>query len=192
MAAVLEPGQQQLRGRVDRIRELVESSLAMVRNMARLLRPSMLDDLGLGAAIEWQAREISRSTGVQISVESSGLTAELPDDHKTCVFRIVQEALNNVCRHANADSVEISLATADRWVLVVIQDNGRGFHTGQTKGLGVIGMQERAESLGGTLAIHSEPGKGTRIEARVPVPNRITGGVSPGRRVAVSAFPEQA
>jgi len=192
MAAVLPPEQEPLRSRVDRIRELVESSLAMVRNMARLLRPSMLDDLGLAAALEWQAREISRSTGLQINVESSGLTVELPDEHKTCVFRIVQEALNNVCRHANADSVYISLATAGVWVLVIIQDNGRGFHPGQTKGLGMIGMQERVESLGGTLAIHSEPGKGTRIEARVPVPKRIAAPVASGGKITISAFREKA
>jgi signal transduction histidine kinase len=191
MAAVLPQEQEHLRGRVDRIRELVESSLAMVRNMARLLRPSMLDDLGLAAALEWQAREIARSTGVQINVESSGLTAELPDEHKTCVFRIVQEALNNVCRHANADSVDISLATTDLWVSVVIHDNGRGFDPGQTKGLGMIGMQERVQSLGGTLAIHSEPGKGTRIEVRVPFPKRVAAKMASGNKVA-AAFPGKA
>lgn len=173
LAVVLPPQPEQLRGRVNRIRELVESSLAMVRNMARLLRPSILDDLGLVAALEWQAREISRSTGVQIHVGSSGFSGELPDEHKTCVFRIVQEALNNVCRHANADSVEITLAASDSRAEVTIQDNGRGFRPFQTKGLGLIGMQERVESLGGTLGVQSEPGKGTRIEVRLPCPARV-------------------
>jgi signal transduction histidine kinase len=173
LAVVISPQQEQLRGRVDRIRELVESSLAMIRNMARLLRPTMLDDLGLAAALEGQAREISRSTGVQIDVRASGLSAELPDEHKTCVFRIAQEALNNVCRHANADSVKITLETSDTWVLVTIQDDGRGFRPDQTKGLGLIGMHERVENLGGTLGIRSEPGQGTRIEARLPFAKRI-------------------
>ena len=173
LAMVLLPPQQQLRSRVDRIRELVESCLAMIRNMARLLRPAMLDDLGLAAALEWQAREIARSTGVRISVQTSNLSAELPDEHKTCVFRLVQEALNNVCRHANADSVQIEIQTFDEWGSVTVQDDGRGFRPGQTNGLGLIGMHERVESLGGTLRISSEPGKGTRIEARFPFPKRM-------------------
>jgi signal transduction histidine kinase len=172
LAVVLGQGQDQLRNRVNRIRELVEASLAMIRNMARLLRPAVLDDLGLAAALEGQARDISRSTGVRISVQAEDLSEDLPDEHKICLFRIVQEALNNVCRHANADSVDITLATSDSTVAMAIQDDGRGFRPGQTKGLGLIGMQERVESLGGTLAIRSEPGKGTRIEAHLPFARR--------------------
>jgi len=180
LAVVLKPHQEEHTGRVDRIRELVESCLAMVRNMARLLRPAMLDDLGLAAALEWQAREISRSTGVHIEVRASGLPEDLPDDHKTCVFRVVQESLNNVCRHANASSVEIGVRASDACLSVTIQDDGRGFRPGQTKGLGLIGMQERAQSLGGSLRINSEPGKGTRVEARLPVPDRIAAGSAMG------------
>jgi len=170
LAAVLNHHQEPLRGRIDRLRELVEGCLAMIRNMARLLRPAMLDDLGLAAALEGQAREISRYTGVHVTVDAAGLSAELPDEHKICVFRIVQEALNNVCRHANADSVKITLGTSGGWVSAMIEDDGRGFRPGQTKGLGLIGMHERVAALGGTLEIHSEPGKGTRIEVRLPFP----------------------
>jgi signal transduction histidine kinase len=170
LAVVL--GENHLRGRVNRIRELVESSLAMIRNMARLLRPTMLDDLGLAAALEGLARDISRSTGVRISVEASKLSEELPDEHKICLFRIAQEALNNVCRHANADSVEITLETSEALVTMSVQDDGRGFRPGHTKGLGLIGMQERVESLGGTLAILSAPGQGTRIEVGLPFVKR--------------------
>jgi signal transduction histidine kinase len=173
MAAALGSGQEQLRSGVDRVRELVEGSVAMIRNMARLLRPAMLDDLGLAAALEGQAREISRSTGVRVTVESAGLSEDLPDDHKICLFRIVQEALNNVCRHANADSVDIALGSSEGSVSMVIQDDGRGFRPGHSKGLGLIGMHERVESLGGTLAIQSEPGKGTRIEAHLPFARRM-------------------
>lgn len=196
LAVVLPPGEEQLRGRVDRIRELVESSLAMIRNMARLLRPTVLDDLGLEAALEWQAREISRSTGVDINFQSAEIPADLPDEHKTCIFRIVQEALNNVCRHANADAVDISLGTEDGLCSVTIQDDGRGFRPGQTKGLGMIGMQERAESLGGTLAVHSEPGKGTRIEVRLPLPKRLGSpavgqvGANPSRDLPLDTYPQ--
>lgn len=172
LAVVLGDGQEHLRGRVNRIRELVESSLAMIRNMARLLRPTMLDDLGLGAAIEGLARDISRSTGVRISLDAEKLSEELPDEHKICLFRIAQEALNNVCRHANADSVEITLETSDALVRMAVQDDGRGFRSGHSKGLGMIGMQERVESLGGTLAVLSGPGQGTRIEVGLPFVKR--------------------
>jgi signal transduction histidine kinase len=184
LAAVLDPvrnpGLEHLRGRVDRIRALVEGSLAMIRNMARLLRPAMLDDLGLAAALEGHAREISRSTGIRIEVHSSGLSEELPDEHKICLFRIVQEALNNVCRHANAGLVDIALEFSDASVSMAIQDDGRGFRPGQTKGLGLIGIEERVESLGGALTIHSEPGKGTSIEVRLPFARRIPA-IAPAR-----------
>lgn len=173
LAVALKPYPAPLGSRVDRIRELMESCLAMVRNMARLLRPAMLDDLGLAPALEWQAREIARSTGVNIDFQTSGVPGELPDEHRTCIFRLVQEALNNVCRHANADSVQIQLDAADSWVSVTIQDDGRGFRPGQNKGLGLIGMQERVESLGGTLQISSELGQGTRICARLPFAKRM-------------------
>lgn len=163
----------ELRSRVDRIRELVESSVAMVRNMALLLRPSMLDDLGLVAALEWQAFQISRSTEIRITVTADGPPEETPDEHKTCIFRIVQEALNNVCRHSNANAVQIHLSASGREIRVLIQDDGKGFRLTRSRGLGLIGMQERVESLGGSLTIDSEPGKGTTIGASLPLPLRL-------------------
>jgi len=144
----------------------------MVRNMALLLRPSMLDDLGLAAALEWQANQVSRSTGVRIKLMADALPGELPEEHKICIFRIVQEALNNVCRHARASSVDISLVAADSRISVTIRDDGRGFRTPRTGGLGLIGMYERADSLGGSLTVNSEPGQGTSIEVILPLPPR--------------------
>ncbi len=173
LAIALRPYGAPFRERVDRIRELVESSLAVIRNMALLLRPSMLDDLGLAAALEWLAREISRPTGLRIEVRADGLPGELPDEHKTCIFRIAQEALNNVCKHANAKSVEITARCADSWLLVTVQDDGRGFQNGRGTGLGLTGMQERVESLGGTIKITSGLGKGTLIEVALPLPERL-------------------
>jgi signal transduction histidine kinase len=173
LAVVLRPYDAQLRERVDRIRELVESSLAVIRNMALLLRPSMLDDLGLAAALEWLAREISRPTGVRIHVHADGLPDELPDEHKTCIFRIAQEALNNVCKHANAHSVEIAVRAVDSWLAITVQDDGRGFQDGRVGGLGLTGMQERVESLGGSIKITSGLGKGTLIEVALPLPQRL-------------------
>ena len=167
------PYPEPLRTRVDRIRELVESSVAMVRNMALLLRPSMLDDLGLEAALEWQAHQISRSTGVRIEITAGVLPDRLPEEHNICIFRVVQEALNNVCRHARASSVAIALLQEDDNLSVSIRDDGRGFPTPRRAGLGLVGMQERVEGLGGTLAVTSQPGKGTTIEVSLPLPQSV-------------------
>jgi signal transduction histidine kinase len=174
LGVVLAPYPEPLRTRVDRIRELVESSVAMVRNMALILRPSMLDDLGLAAALEWQANQVSRSTGVRIKLVANAIPDELPEEHKINIFRIVQEALNNVCRHARASSVEITLLTIEDRISVTIRDDGRGFRTPRPSGLGLIGMQERAESLGGSLAVKSGPGQGTAIEVSLPLPHGVT------------------
>jgi signal transduction histidine kinase len=176
LGVVLAQYPEALRTRVCRIRELVESSVAMVRNMALLLRPSMLDDLGLAAALEWQANQVSRSTGVRISISADGLPNELPEEHRICVFRIVQEALNNVCRHARASSVEIAVLAVEGRITMMIRDDGRGFRTPRPQGLGLIGMQERAESLGGVLSIRSGPGQGTTIEVALPLPQQVMTG----------------
>ena len=178
LAVVLADGPDPARARVDRIRGLVENSVAMVRNMALLLRPSMLDDLGLAAALKWLANEISRSTGVRIQV-ADALPGELPEEHKVCIFRVVQEALTNVCRHANASSVEIRISGNEDAVEVSIRDDGRGFRAARAGGLGLIGIEERIESLGGTVSIRSEPGKGTSIEARLPLPRPVIADARP-------------
>jgi signal transduction histidine kinase len=172
----LAPYPEPLRNRVDRVRELVECSVAMVRNMALLLRPSMLDDLGLSAALQWQANQVSRSTGLRIEIAVDDLPGELPEEHKICIFRVVQEALNNVCRHANASSVELAMMVLDGMVSVIIRDDGRGFVNSRRTGLGLIGMQERVEGLGGSLVIHSDPGKGTSIDVSLPLPRRAAVG----------------
>lgn len=159
-----------LQERVSRIRELVESSVGMVRNMALLLRPSMLDDLGLPAAVEWQANQVARSTGLRVSIHADSVPDELPEQHKICVFRVVQEALNNICKHAHASSAEIRLWVQDDTLAVTVCDDGRGFKTPHKTGLGLLGMEERAKSLGGTLAVRTEPGNGTSIDLALPLP----------------------
>ena len=173
LAVALRPYDKELRERVDRVREMVESSLAVIRNMALLLRPAMLDDLGLAAALGWLAREISRLTGLHIQVQADDLPPDLPDEHKTCVFRIVQEALHNIQKHANANAVEITVRASDFWLSVTVQDDGRGFQQGRSHGLGLMGMHERAEGLGGSVKITSGPGKGTLIEVALPLPQRL-------------------
>jgi signal transduction histidine kinase len=173
LARALRPYDAQLRERVDRVRELVENSLAVIRNMALLLRPAMLDDLGLAAALGWLGREISRPTGLHIEVQADDLPPDLPDEHKTCVFRIAQEALHNIAKHANANAVEITVRASDAWLVITVQDDGRGFQPGRGHGLGLTGMHERAESLGGSVKITSGPGKGTLVEVALPLPQRL-------------------
>jgi signal transduction histidine kinase len=173
LAVMLRPYDKDLRDRVDHIREQVEGSLAVIRNMALLLRPAMLDDLGLAAALGWLAREVSRPTGLHIQVRADDLPSDLPDEHKTCVFRIVQEALHNVQKHANANAVEITVRASDAWLAITVQDDGRGFQRVRAHGLGLRGMHERAESLGGSVKVNSGPGKGTLIEVTLPLPQRL-------------------
>lgn len=150
------------------LRTTAEQSVGVVRNMALLLRPSMLDDLGLLAAVEWQARETSRQTGLLVSVSANGPLDRLSDESKTCVYRIVQEALHNTVRHAGATSVRIGLHGKSGRLSLTIQDDGRGFDIRQAHGLGLIGMEERVANLGGTLILQSKPGQGTLVAVDIP------------------------
>lgn len=158
-----------LKSHVETTRRLVESSVSMVRNMALLLRPSMLDDLGLVPALEWQARDVSRRTGMLVNVAAGELPEDLPDEHKTCIFRVVQEALNNIAKHAEARIVRISLRQDGGDLLLTVQDDGKGFRAGEQKGLGLIGINERVENLHGTVRVESEPGRGALLEIRLPL-----------------------
>ncbi len=150
------------------VRKLIEGSVGMVRNMALLLRPSMLDDLGLLPALEWQAREVSRRTGVVINIAADDLPDDLPEEHKTCIYRVVQEALNNMSKHAHAETVRIEVRAALTSIQLSVQDDGTGFDTGK-RGLGLIGIEERVTNLGGSVYVDSQPGRGTLLTIDLPV-----------------------
>jgi signal transduction histidine kinase len=158
-----------MEARVGEIRTLVEHSVAALRNMALLLRPSMLDDLGLAAALEWQAREISKRTGVRVKVIADEIPENLPEEHNTCIFRVVQEALRNCVQHAAARIVRVTVRQEDGRILLRIQDDGKGFNTRQERGMGLLGMQERVSGLGGTFQIDSAPGHGAEVSVALPV-----------------------
>jgi signal transduction histidine kinase len=149
-------------------RALAERCVKEVRNMSLLLRPSMLDDFGLVPALHWQAREVSRRTKMRVQVVARGVSDDLPDGHKTCVYRIVQEALENAARHAGARSVKIRVLEENGRIELSVQDDGRGFNTAHVRGLGLIGMEERAKNLGGTFQVQSRPGQGTLLIAELP------------------------
>jgi len=151
------------------VREQVVETLHDVRRLAVELRPKALDDFGLGAALERLRDTFSEQTGMRVDLESQ-LDDRLPSDVETALYRIVQEALTNIVKHAQANSVSIVLTRNSRAVTAVIEDDGRGFTPdGGGEGLGLLGMGERLALLGGKLKIESCPGAGTTIVAEVPL-----------------------
>jgi signal transduction histidine kinase len=153
---------------VETIKTLVEGMIRVVRNMSLLLRPSMLDDLGLIPALKWQAREVSRRTSIDASVSAELISDDFPDEYKTCIYRVVQEALHNVSSHAHAGIVRIRVQQERDRLSLSIQDDGQGFDSKQVKGLGLLGIQERVTRLGGTCTVHSTPGSGTILAVELP------------------------
>jgi signal transduction histidine kinase len=132
----------------------------------------MLDDLGLTAAIQWQAREVSRRTGLAVKVSVEAVADDLPEGLSICLYRIAQEALQNVTRHAQAKMVHIELTQKLDRLMLSVHDDGIGFDAENVRGLGAVGMEERLRQMGGALRITSQPGKGTTLVAEVPVPSR--------------------
>ncbi len=161
--------------RLDRARMLCEEAVHTVKDISLLLRPPLLDDLGLEPAIGWQADQFSRRTGIPCRFRSSGLQELLPDDVKTCVFRVVQEALNNCQKHASPTKVQILIEQLPETLVVRVEDDGVGFPLNDKNaptrnvGLGILGMRERAAMLGGTLSLQSALGMGTQLKLSLPL-----------------------
>jgi signal transduction histidine kinase len=159
----------------DHMREakrLAEQTLRTVRDMSLGLRPSMLDDLGLGPAVEWQARDFERRTGVPVAVDLDGELAQAPETHRTCIYRIVQEALTNCARHAHATHIRITLHGGEDLISLSIQDDGVGLASpsgGARAGIGLLGIEERVRELGGTTRIRSQARKGTLLSVEIPL-----------------------
>ena len=155
---------------IEGLHSLAENTVRVVRNISLLLRPSMLDDLGLVPALQWQAREMQKRYGLAVRVAADNVGDDLGEEHKTCIYRIVQEALNNVSRHAGADTAKIVARQEDNRIVLTIQDNGKGFDVRREKGLGLLGIEERVTQLGGELEVRSEEGHGTLISVVLPLP----------------------
>jgi PAS domain S-box-containing protein len=167
-------GNEVLEKEVQEILEMINTIVATVRKISSELRPSMLDDLGLVAALEWYSRDFVKRTGIKTSFNTSVGEMELPDKTKTGFFRIFQESLTNVARHSEATEVNTSLYSKDNKLFMVIHDNGKGFDAAETIGkrtLGLLGMKERALMMGGRFIVSSSPGSGTEIEVVVSVEN---------------------
>jgi signal transduction histidine kinase len=157
------------RRRLAEIRLIAVAALDEVHRLLHDLRPSVLDDLGLESAIRWCAERHLAPLGIAVRCEFSGLERRLPPEVETTLFRVVQEAVTNIARHAEAETVLIQCAAHDGAVAIEIEDDGKGFDPAGI-GLGLTGMRERVELLAGTLAIESAPGQGTRLALSVPVP----------------------
>jgi signal transduction histidine kinase len=158
------------REHVQQAKQVAEGAMKTVRDLAMGLRPSMLDDLGLGPAVEWLCREFSRTSGIPADVTVQGSLARLTDEQKTGLFRVVQESLTNVMRHARASRVEVRLTESAGKLELIVQDDGRGIRNGRgRRGLGLLGMEERIRELGGVFSVESAPGAGTKIRAEIPL-----------------------
>lgn len=157
-------------------RELIGKTTQQMYELILALRPSVLDDLGLAAALRSLAKRVLPVDGFEFQLDSSQLTDRLPPSIEIALYRIFQEALSNVVKHSHADQVVITLAQRDGHFEGKISDNGRGFdpqsidlEAGSHRGLGLLGIQERAAQCGGTIEINSMPGKGTSISVRIPL-----------------------
>jgi len=163
--------QSALKEKADSMAKLIDETVFAVRHIATELRPGLLDHLGLVAAVEWQAHEFTRHTGIACDLQLEEIQPALEDGLATQLFRIVQEALTNIARHAQATQSTIKLATKAETILLHIEDNGVGIQQSQitnSKSLGLLGMRERALAYGGQFHIRGHRRKGTRLEIRIP------------------------
>jgi len=155
--------------------ELVDTAIQTVQRIAAELRPAVLDDLGLAAAIEWQAGELEKLTEIKCEFSSSPTDIVLDQERSTVLFRIFQEALTNVVRHAKATKVKVSLKEEGGITVLRIRDNGKGIEKKQISdpnAFGLVGMRERARYWGGEVKISGTPGKGTTVVASIPLINK--------------------
>ena len=164
-------GELELREAIREVRDLVRSTLRDVRRLAVELRPTALDDFGLVPALERLTDSFAEQTGISVDFQASLTSGRLPTEIETALYRIVQESLTNIVKHARAGSVSVVLTRKEDAVSVVVEDDGVGFEPGRPRdgGIGLLGMQERVALLGGRLAIESRPGAGTTFVAEVPL-----------------------
>ncbi|MEP7355070.1 MAG: sensor histidine kinase [Acidobacteriota bacterium] len=157
-------------------RQMAEDTVRSIRDTALLLRPSMLDDLGLEPALRWQAREVRRRSGLKVRMMADDIADDLADSYKTCIFRVVQEALYNCVKHASATEARVVVRQLPEGLSVSVQDDGVGFDTTRERGMGMVGMTERVTRLGGIFKVESKPGQGTVLSALFPGVGHVASG----------------
>jgi two-component system, NarL family, sensor histidine kinase UhpB len=162
-----------VRGQIEDSVKLVEATLQSIENVMAELRPPLLDEYGLAAALAWHAEEFSRRTGMRATLADATPEAakKLPLEPALALFRIAQEALNNVAKHARAKNVRIEISAAENTMVLAVHDDGQGFDASRVpRGRwGMTTMRERAQTAGGELKVEASPGQGTRVEARIPL-----------------------
>ena len=155
------------------VSDRIDETIHTVRRIATELRPGVLDSAGLLAALEWQAQQFERQTGIHCQVKSVVRDTLWDQDLNTAFFRIFQETLTNIIRHAHATRVEVRFVEHGKFLILVVKDNGRGISEAEihnTKSIGLLGMRERAALLGGEVRLLGEPGQGTTVTVRIPRP----------------------
>jgi PAS domain S-box-containing protein len=171
MALVPDPPREPLLRRLETMASQVDACVQTVRRLATGLRPGVLDDLGLAEAIEWQAHEFQARAGIRVDLSLPESELELDRDRATAIFRIFQELITNVARHASATGVSVQLTPESGGVVLEVSDNGRGITPAELAmptALGLLGMRERAAQFGGSLELQGIEGKGTRAVIRIP------------------------
>ncbi|MBI5563478.1 MAG: response regulator [Chloroflexi bacterium] len=165
-----------LHDRLAEAKSLVDQTLEQIRELSFRLRPAMLDDLGLAPALQWYIRQYAQRVNLDVRLDISNLEERLPAHVETALYRIFQEALTNVSRHAQASTVQLRLHRSGATVIAHIEDNGRGFDVQHVfngslpkQGIGLLGMRERVTLLGGAFSLYSEPGHGTQVSIEIPL-----------------------
>jgi signal transduction histidine kinase len=164
---------------IARTQRLVEHSVNIVHRFARELRPAVLDDLGLIPALHTFMKNFSQQTGIRVSLSAFAAVEQVKGVKRTVLYRVAQEALTNVARHAQASRAEVKIQKLGGAICMEINDNGKGFQQERVlrakkgKRLGLLGMRERLEMLGGNFAVTSAPGKGTAVLAQIPLIDRL-------------------
>jgi signal transduction histidine kinase len=175
----LDPQQPALLAKTEAMSDLIDTTVQMVRRISTELRPGILD-LGLVATIEWQLQEFQARTGVESNLISTPEETTLDDDGSTVVFRIFQEILTNVVRHAQATQIKVTLEETAAFLTLRVEDNGRGITENEIdspRSIGLLGMQERARLRAGEVEFHGTPGQGTIVTVRLPLEAASVGGI---------------
>jgi signal transduction histidine kinase len=175
----LDPPQPALLAKTQAMSGLIDTTIQTVRRISTELRPGILD-LGLVATIEWQLQEFQTRTGIKSKLISSPEETTLDVDGSTVVFRIFQEILTNVVRHAGATQVEVTLEETAAFLTLQVTDNGRGMTASEIdspRSIGLLGMQERARLRAGEVQFHGAPGQGTTVTVRLPLEAASGGGI---------------
>jgi signal transduction histidine kinase len=177
-SAVLNRDAEKAMEHLGELEGLAARSLTELQRLIANLRPSHLDDLGLQAALRWYGEEVENTTSLKVEVEQEGVPREIPSEIRIALFRVAQEALGNVVKHANASHAKVVLRFNTQSVGIRVEDDGRGFDLGkmsreERQTWGLLGMEERATLLGGKFLLDSKPGDGTRVLVTIPYDQEV-------------------